>query len=68
MEETQPERGGQQERGRGVVREICVYIDVSEKHGCVQKNDSVRHVGGSAGAKQLVTFNTKQTNHTTGLR
>ncbi len=30
-------RGGQQERGRGVVREIRAGINVSEKHGCVQK-------------------------------
>ena len=29
--------GGQQQRGRGVVREICACINVSEKHDCVQK-------------------------------
>lgn len=60
-------RDGQQERGRGVVREIlCLHKRERKAWLCAEdtKNDSVTHVGGPLRAKQLVSFNSKQTNHT----
>lgn len=37
VSERESVRCGQQERGRGVVREICACRNISKKHGCVSK-------------------------------
>lgn len=60
-------------RGKGVVREVCACVNVSEKHGCVQwdaKNDSLRHVGGSARGQTsyLIQHQTNQSHNTTEVR